>query len=477
MSTAAILLIPPDDHDGKIPLVWVSTTFPEREEQVELFNHMYPEYKLSIDHGNRGVTKILVQCSANMGGDIIDFVTENNIQTYNDAGILMDMTEHAKKMGFGLDTLSESIKPLVIVKELDRNGNIIEKQVSYPLNVHHIFIIYNKDIFDQYAIPYPPVDLSWDEYISLSQKLTITNDSSRVPRIFGSMGADFKTILWQMGGCVMNNDGTRCELDSDNAIRAMIFYHDLHFKHNVEPLPLIKSGIVSSQGGNNSNFNLLGNGQLAMSWSSRWHLMMLRPFIRQQREIQSNWEASNPGKKYTGIKPIRIGACLVPRFKDGHRFTSAGGRTAGINIKSPNRFHALEFLRFAASEEYNMSICTIADCKPPNKTYYKPELFYHKEFPDEKEAHDMSILSIPYGKVTPRSPFANNAVVDRVLERVLQVVKVEENLTEDDIRTLCINAADQINTEIRRNIERNPQMKRFYDKIIEQGGTPIAQSK
>ncbi|MBN2641743.1 MAG: extracellular solute-binding protein [Victivallales bacterium] len=473
MSTAAVLLSPKVSKDGKIPLVWVSASVPDREEQVRVFNELHPEYRLSIDPGNTGITKIIVQCSANMGGDIIDFVSESNIQTFTEAGILMDLTPHADKMGFGLDTLADSVKPLVLAKELDENGNIVERQITYPLNVFHTYIIYNKNIFDQYGIPYPPEDLTWDEYIELAKKLTIMDEDSRVPRIFGAMGADYNTILWGMGGRVMNDDGTRCELDSDVAVKAMVFYHDLHFKNKVEPLPLVRSGITSAQGGNASDYNLLGNGQLAMAWGARWYLMMLRPYVRQQRELKERWMKENPGKKYTGPEPIRFGACMVPRFKGAPRFTRTGGRTAGINSKSQHRLEALEFLRYAAGKEYNMSMCEIADCKPPNKAYYKPELLYSKEFPEEKEVHDMCLKTIPYGRVTPRSPFVNNSVIDRIMNKTLQAVKIGENLTEEDIRVLCKSTADQINAEIKRNIERNPQLKKFYDKVVEQGGEPM----
>ena len=124
-----------------------------------------------------------------MGGDIIDAICEDNLQTYHDAGILMDLTDVAKKMGFGPDTLTDSVRSLVMVKEMDKNGKLVDRQYTYPMNIFHLYIIYNKNIFDKYGVPYPPEDLTWEEYMKLAKKLTIYGDDSKVPEVFGGMGA------------------------------------------------------------------------------------------------------------------------------------------------------------------------------------------------------------------------------------------------------------------------------------------------
>ncbi len=473
MTVAAIYFAPNKTHDGKTPLTWLSASVPAREDQVKQFNKLNPDLKLSIDPANQGVTKVVVQCSAHMGGDIIDFICDDNIQTYHDAGILMDLTDKAKEMGFSPDTLPDSVKPLVMVKELNKNGKLVDRQYTYPLNIFHLYIIYNKNLFDKYGIPYPSEDLTWEEYIRLAKKLTICQEGEKVPEIFGGMGADFSVILWEMGGCIMNQDGTRCKMDSKAAIKAMIFYHDLYFKEGVEPPPAIKAGIVSSQGGNAASYNLLGNGKLAMAWGARWYLMMLRPYIEQQRELKEKWIKEHPGEKYTGPEPIRWGACHVPRFKGGKRYVTTGGRTAGINGQSKNRDKALRFLKYAAEKEYNLSMCDIADCKPPNKKYYSTKYFYHKDYPGEKEVHDMCMKAVPYGRVTPRSLFVNQAVVKRELKKALDKVQSDASLTDKQIAGLCRTVANRINTRIRTNIERSPQRQKLYKALLKQDGEPI----
>ena len=74
---------------------WVSDANPERYEQVDLFNSLNPDLHLTVDPGSWGVMKNVVQCSAGMGGDMIDAINESNIQTYQRAGILLDITEEA----------------------------------------------------------------------------------------------------------------------------------------------------------------------------------------------------------------------------------------------------------------------------------------------------------------------------------------------------------------------------------------------
>ncbi len=475
LTLVAIIMLPSGNNGGKIPLVWLSASVPVREKQTEDFNRLYPQYDLKIDPANVGITKVVVQCSANIGGDIIDFVNDDNINVYYDSGILMDLSPYADKMGFGLDTLPESVRPLCQVRIYDRDGNFKLKQYAYPMNYMHEYIIYNKNVFDKLKIPYPPVDLTWDEYITLSQKLTVYKNGSPVPVVFGATGVRFETILWEMGGRVMNEEGTRCELDSPQAVKAMQFYYDLLYKYKVEAYPSIKAGVVSTDGNPMSySFDMLCSEKLAMAWAGRWYLMMMRPYLENQLKTKAEWKNNHPGEIYPGPEPFRLGACHVPRFKNGTRYTFVGGRMAGINALSPNRFHALNFLQYAAGPDYNLSICRIADSKPPHRQYLTLNHFYSKEYPDEKEVHDISIDATRYGKVEPRSPFINRFLVTRIMHKNFDKINNTGDLTPRDIEKTCQLMANEINTIIARNIERNDKMRELYRKMLSNGAPPAA---
>ena len=75
-------------------LVWTTDPNPARTEQVKQFNQLNPDCQLSIDPDSGDAMKIMVQCSANMGPDLIDHIYyDSNLHTYVEAGILLDLTD------------------------------------------------------------------------------------------------------------------------------------------------------------------------------------------------------------------------------------------------------------------------------------------------------------------------------------------------------------------------------------------------
>ncbi|MCK4325792.1 extracellular solute-binding protein [bacterium] len=474
-----VALIPGKEAGDKTSLVWTTDPNPQREMQVDIFNKLYPDCSLRIDPDNSGVMKVVVQSSAGMGPDIIGQIhIRDNYQIYHEAGLLWDITEQAKKMGFGPETLPEPVRPLVMMRVMNKNGEFEDRQYVYPCNVYHGYIIYNKNIFDKYGISYPPEDLTWEEYINIAKKLTIyENEGDKIPLIFGSagMGSYLKILIWEKGEDVFNKDGTRCLLNRKGVIEAMVFYHDILFKHNTEPTPTQQAG-VSSQGGafGSGYMSWFGGGKVAMFWGARWNLIQFRRFVTDQRQAKEEWIKEHPdADKYEGPEVLRMGACFVPRFKQGRRYTVVRARCVGINKKSKNREAALNFMQYLTSEEYSQIINQGADAKPGNKKYINMNLFRHPDWPGEEEVHLMSIKSIPYGRIVSRSMFISNATVERILKKTTDQLIADPELKPDDIAQIMQRASDKINLEISRAIERNPHLQKIYKKLLSQGAEPI----
>ena len=474
-----VALIPGKEVGDKISLVWTTDPNPQREAQVDVFNKLYTDCLLRIDPDNSGVMKVVVQSSAGMGPDIIGHVSlRYSYQIYHEAGLLWDITKQAKNMGFGPETLPEPVRPLVMMRVMNENGEFEDCQYVYPCNVFTTYIIYNKNVFDKYNIPYPSEDLTWEEYINIAKKLTIyKNEGDKIPLIFGSagMGSYLKILIWEKGEDIFNKHGTKCLLDKKGAIEAMVFYHDILFKHNIEPTPTQRAGVTSQGGAFSGGYiNWLGQGRVAMLWGARWNLIQFRKIITAQRQAKEAWIKEHPdADKYEGPEVLRLGACLVPRFKDGRRYTELGARCVGINKKGKNREAALNFMQYLASEEYSRIINEGADSKPGNKKYISMDLFRHPDWPGEEEAHLMSIKSIPDGRIASRSMFISNATVNSIFNKTIQQLIADPDLEPDDIARIMQRASDKINLEISRAIERNPHLQKIYEKLLVQGAEPI----
>ncbi len=475
LSIIAVKTIPKANLQGKTPLTYATGSNAQRQAEVKAFNRLYPQEQVMIDANNRSVMKVIVQSCANMGPDLIDNIFRWNVETYLDAGILWDITDEAKKMGFGPDTLPKSVLPLIMLKVLDDNGNIVTRQFTYPCNIYHNFIIYNKTIFDKYKVPYPSVDLTWKEYIKLAQQLTIyENKNDKLPIIFGATGLAPKIIIWEMGGSFINQDGTRCTLNSKAVADAMVFYHDIYYKYKIAPTPTQKAG-VASQGGQGSSFiTWLASGKLAMYPIARYAVGDLRLFAREQQQARDKWLKTHPdAKPDEGPQVYRYGACLVPRFVGGKRYTGFDARSAGINRNSKNRQAALNYLQFLASKPYSDLINMAADCKPGNKKYITLKEMINPDYPGEEQIHEMSLKSVPFGRGIPRSMFVTYATIDRNFKLIEDKIVSTETLSRAEIERTLQRITDNIDLEIARNIKRNPKLLKLYKKMIETGAPPI----
>ncbi|MBN1511736.1 MAG: extracellular solute-binding protein [Phycisphaerae bacterium] len=474
-TAVTIALIPAASTDNRVPLVWATDPNPQRDPQVAWFNKLYPDCHLRIDPDNAGVMKVVVQSSSGMGPDLIGHVTDNSIDTYVTAGILWDLTDYAEKMGFGVETLPEGVRPLV---QYWNPQTFERRQYTYPANMTDKIIFYNKDIFDQQGVPYPPKDLTWTRYIELGRRLTrYASDQARVPEIFGSAGADFHVILWGLGGAQFNEAGTRCLLGEPPAVEAARFLHDLYFKHKVEPSPVQQASVAGQGGwGSSAFFSWFADGRLAMFFAERWMLIQIRRYFSELKTARAEWEAAHPGEPYTGPQPPRMGAVFIPRFENGTRYSPLRARGIGINALSPHREDALKFLQYLAGPKYSELINLGADAMPGNEEYISPEQFYHPDWPGEKEIHDVSIESLRFGRVLRRSPFITPSRVARLIRQVTDQIESTPDMTPDALERLMRQCAARINREMAQNIGRETQLAAFYDHLLKGGAEPLAET-
>ncbi|NPV09833.1 MAG: sugar ABC transporter substrate-binding protein [Anaerolineae bacterium] len=119
------------------------------------------------------------------------------------------------------------------------------KQYGLPYVLTPLVIIYNKTLFDEAGLQYPPSDLSdadwwtWDTMLEAALALT-KQDASGRPTQFGcqfspTYWVDIHNFPWQNGGKVLNDEKTACLLDSAESTEALTWHAELATKHQVCP--------------------------------------------------------------------------------------------------------------------------------------------------------------------------------------------------------------------------------------------------
>jgi multiple sugar transport system substrate-binding protein len=144
-------------------------------------------------------------------------------------------------------------------------------------------LFYNKDLFDQAGLPYPPSDpdeaWTWDEFLAAARRLT-TDSAGRHPdepdfdpnmiNVYGVTLDDewwaYYPFIYSNGGEIVNEDGTRLLLDSPEAVEAIQALADLMWVHHVAPTPIALQQLPTPD-------VLLQTGQLGMLIHGQWMLI------------------------------------------------------------------------------------------------------------------------------------------------------------------------------------------------------------
>jgi len=433
LSGVAWMLRPQLAEEGKTPLVWVSDDNPARREQIEVFNKLHPQLQLRLDPSNVGMQKVIVQCIGGVGPDLFDCYDGFQLSAYVKSGIAMDVTDELAKAG--IDVAKDCWAAA------HPNCILDGRTYGFPTNASVNAIWLNKALFDEHKLPYPKGQWTWDEFIPLAQRLTVRDPSGR-HKYFGFMMDwwNWRHFLVQWGGRVYTPDGTRCVLDSAEAIGAIQLMQDLIYKYRVAPSPVDEANMATTGGWGSGTITFFGGGKAAMALGGRWWLCTLRKY-----------------------KALRLGAVECPH---GPKRTFRGyGRSTLVNKNSPRRAEALAFLKYLAGSHYNELINHQADALAPVVRYCYTDLYLHDpKFP----AEDYNAVwrdVMQYGIPDEVSPFITGNVASRFIEKQLDLVKNGQKPAAEAMRL----AARQVNEEIQKNLERSPTLRERYEALAARG--------
>ena len=381
--------------DGKVHIRWSTDDAPSRAQQTRRFAEQNPGYVADVDPGLGGDTvKLVVQCATGVGPDVVDVYSQELMVGHVEAGILLDLTPYAQKMGFGPDKTYPAL----------RSGLLVDgRQYRYPCNVWANVVVFNKAIFDDHGVSYPDGSWSWDEFIEVGKKFLVPGKSGKTHIPYSSYHQNmlFNDLLVSQGGHRYSPDGLVCELDSPEALKAWQLYGDLVSKYHIIPSPAEALAINNQGGWGLSGLHWFSNQQAAMIPIGRWYLVIARD--------------------YPDILP-HLGAARLPHAAGRTSTGVIDARGSAINAKSPNREAALKWLAYLASPAYNEQIVADGDALPPN-----PELARRGEDlvnPLQKDPawHQVFIDAARDARPLDNSPYFDPSVGERWMTEMLSKV-------------------------------------------------------
>lgn len=249
-------------------------------------------------------------------------------------------------------------------------------------------IWYNKDLFDDEGVPYPPATAeeawSWDQFLEIAQQLTVdVNGNNALSADFDPTNMDrfgFQMGLWMMpvltfvrsnGGDFFTDDWMGLALDKPESIEAIQMISDLMNVHNVMP-KLTAGGSMSTDTG-------LLSRKVAMAMDGQWVLETLNRVRREEG--------------------LNFGIGVLPYIKD--RVTTAIGGPIIAFSTSEHPHEAMQLVSFIMDPVNTPDLITGGLWMPNEKRWY----------------HDPELLSIWIDNEN-HPPEYKTAVVDYSLEYV-----------------------------------------------------------
>ena len=204
---------------------------------------------------------------------------------------------------------------------LMENGRTAGKTWGIPFQRSTIVMYYNKDLFKAAGLDPEKAPATWDELVSMGQKLTKADGSQ-----WGVMIPSTGYPYWMFGALTMQNDqvlmngaGDTTYFDAPATVGALQFWKDLGSKHKVMPEGTIEWGTLRK--------NFL-EGKTAIMWHSTGNLTAVK-------------------KNAT----FDFGVAMLPASK--RRGTPTGGGNFYIFKKTTpeERMAALKLIKFMTSPE------------------------------------------------------------------------------------------------------------------------------
>lgn len=427
----------PDARSDVPAIRWTTDRNPARVKQVESFHRWLASHHLTkddkpivqlwLDTANGDPTKQLIQGISGVGGDIVDM--NGTMHYFQSVGMLSDLTDWGKELGFDLSHTWAAIEPDITVDK---------HQYAFPCNVVVEMLWVNKATFRQYGITPPSGEWSFDEFEQTGKRLVNAANPPGQPRlVFFVNNVDLRSMHRSLGLSRYNETMTHSTLNDERFEQVLALKYKWMHEDHLLPTLADQSSFDTLAGYGGASLQLFNRGQYAMFPMGRYALIQLRQFGNLDLGVV---EPPNGGLPNTLMRT----------------------RCAGLYVAGTDPKLARYFLAYLASEEYNLQIVDDADALPPNPIFTQNEAYKHPPaHPNEWGVHEVFAQAAQTIAVTAStSPFVLNSVADRILKDSEDAC-MSGRLTP---REAAQQAYDRLEAEIARSLREQPELRERYNQ-------------
>jgi multiple sugar transport system substrate-binding protein len=290
------------------------------------FEADHPNVTIKVSPGASSTEDLLQKLSAGFAGDKypdISYAFGSWAGQLESSGRTLDITDQVAEPDVKWDEFSASSRATA-----QPTGT---KTIGFPAIADNLSLIYNTTVFDAAGVAYPTADWSWDDFRAAAKKLTdaSTETYGYAYSVSGSEETtwQFWPHLWQNGGEIINEDGTKATFADEHGVTALSFLRDMAVDD--KSIYLDQTDTKFGQ--------LFASDRIGMITSGPWQL----------------YDLKTAGTKY--------GVVQLPGVDGDHQTVSGADIWALFDHKDKNReYWAYEFTKWltdaAQDERWNVEI-------------------------------------------------------------------------------------------------------------------------
>lgn len=390
-----------------------------------------PKVEMRLDASSNDMSKKLIQGVSGVAGDVMEVYADGNVQYFASGGLIADVTEDAKRLGFGPEATYTGMAAAI-----SYNG----RQFSFPRNPATMMLWVNKETFAKYGQPLPPKRWTVEEFEARGKAfVAAANPPGQRRMVFFADYVDIFSLRRTFGIDTFNETMTRCVLDDPRTAQAYALTYKWTEVDHLFPTSADQASFATQASGwGGGSGQLFAHGNFAMLLAGRYQLMQLREFA----------------------KPLQLAVVEPPHA--GFPCNNFFSGQATVYRGSRYRDLATLFLAFYASEDYSMQIVKDGDGLPPIPKYTQTEAFVRpKDHPNEWGCHEVFAENAIHDAISPSfSPFVQNGVVLECEWTVGGAVSAGRLAPAAAAREV----AERINRKLEQSLADNPALCQPYEQ-------------
>ncbi|HCV23638.1 MAG: extracellular solute-binding protein [Candidatus Latescibacteria bacterium] len=423
------------EDPNRTTIIWSTDRNPARLLQVDVFERMFPQLHVVVE--KRDETKIIVRCATGTGPDVIDVGDVFEFSTLVEAGVLMDLTPYAERMGFAPDKTYASLEGAITYEG---------RQYRFPCNVHANAVIYNRHILEDHDAPMPQPGWTWDDFVASA--LAVRNNPSKsgqehIPLANWLSEWVFQDLLISHGGRFFSDDGLHSALAEEPALASMRRFRDMALVDDIMPTSAEAKSLSSQGGWGSGGIAWFFNQQAAYIFIGRWGIVRIPAYLKRNPQLKE-----------------RMASIVMPRAAGRPPQVGVRTRAAGINAKSERPEEAMAFLQYLASDDYSALIVKDGDSLPPSPALAGSGQDLTNDIIDREEFHQPFIDAARTGRPLDVSPFVESQIVKRWIKEAVESVENGADPDEELRRT-----AAEVDARIRQNLRRRPELQAKFEAV------------